>query len=343
MEGIDRLLAIAHHKDRPGHRAGRFAAGEFVGQPLDHTPLPGAGILRLIHKDVVDSAIEPEQHPLRHRRRRQKVARALDQVIEIEQAAQPLALRIKIKERPRETMKRQVAFDSGQAQPQGACLGDALHQIVEIIERSGGQQFLRRFCRNRPYLGRKWPCFRWARPSQQPPFKHRQRLNRRLVDRGENVRVRHVSHAALAHEWHKALQHLDVLIGQHIIEKDLGRQARRQIKGRHKVFAGQIGRKARAIPNDILQQPAQIFTREMAQQVIQEPRLRPRGDLFQEILGQEIRRALIHLGKAMRDTRLKRKTPQQRRTERVNRLDLEATRRLDRLGKKAPRLGQIRL
>ena len=44
LKGIDGLFRIAHHE-----RA--MTGGEFIRQPLDHLPLRGAGVLRLIDQN----------------------------------------------------------------------------------------------------------------------------------------------------------------------------------------------------------------------------------------------------------------------------------------------------
>ena len=66
LERIDRLLLVADDKDRARCVARAPTGGEFLRQKLDHPPLLGACVLRLVDKDVVNAAVQPEQHPLRH-------------------------------------------------------------------------------------------------------------------------------------------------------------------------------------------------------------------------------------------------------------------------------------
>jgi hypothetical protein len=88
LEGEDRLLAVAHHEDRAQALGlGALAGRELVGEPFDDGPLAGRGVLRLVHEDVVDAAVEPPEHPLRHGRVGQQPPGAGDQVVEVEEAA----------------------------------------------------------------------------------------------------------------------------------------------------------------------------------------------------------------------------------------------------------------
>ena len=66
LKRIDRLLFVTHHKDCPDQVLARaFATGKFLRQFFNHLPLHGAGILRLIHQNMVNATIKPVQHPLR--------------------------------------------------------------------------------------------------------------------------------------------------------------------------------------------------------------------------------------------------------------------------------------
>ena len=88
LEGIDRLLLVADHKYRARRLGpGAFAAGELACQLFDHPPLHRAGVLSLVDEDVIDAAIKPVEHPLRHLAIGQKRQRLVDQVVEVEPAA----------------------------------------------------------------------------------------------------------------------------------------------------------------------------------------------------------------------------------------------------------------
>jgi hypothetical protein len=66
LKGIDRLFLVADDEDRASDlRTRPLPDGEVLGQTIDDVPLRGAGVLCFVYKNVVDPAIQPEQHPLR--------------------------------------------------------------------------------------------------------------------------------------------------------------------------------------------------------------------------------------------------------------------------------------
>ena len=135
LERIDRLLLVADDEYRAaavGLRA--FACRELLRQPLDHRPLRRARVLRLVYEDMVDAAIEPEQHPLRHRRVGQQLARLADQVVEVEHAAQKLAPLVGGHEGAGESVENAGLFEGDQGQPRRAPLLDPGHEIVEPLD-----------------------------------------------------------------------------------------------------------------------------------------------------------------------------------------------------------------
>ena len=66
LKAVDRLLRVADREDRAEAVAGALAGEELLGQRGDDRPLLGVGVLRLVDQDVVEAAIELEQHPGRH-------------------------------------------------------------------------------------------------------------------------------------------------------------------------------------------------------------------------------------------------------------------------------------
>ena len=93
LERIDRLFLVADHEHLPpaGSRpAHAFAGEELAGQGADDLPLVRRGVLRLVHQDVVDAAIQLVEHPGRSRPAAQELSGLLDQVGEIERAGEPL-------------------------------------------------------------------------------------------------------------------------------------------------------------------------------------------------------------------------------------------------------------
>ena len=98
LETENRLLHIAHGEDRALRLGGSLADEELLGQGLDHFPLGGIGVLRLVHQDMVDAAVQLEQNPGRHPGPAQQIARCQDQVFVVESALALLDLPITAKD-----------------------------------------------------------------------------------------------------------------------------------------------------------------------------------------------------------------------------------------------------
>ncbi len=100
LKAEDRLLGIADGEDR-ADRVARTPAGEkLLGQGRHDLPLVRVGILRLVDQDMIDAAIELEQHPGGDARLRQQVARREDQVVVIEETAPALEIVIDLQHGP---------------------------------------------------------------------------------------------------------------------------------------------------------------------------------------------------------------------------------------------------
>ena len=91
LEGIDRLLLVADDEDRAQHVARALPGEELGGQRVDHLPLLGAGVLRLVDQHVVDPAVELVAHPFGRPAARQHQAGAADHVVVIQQPQRLLA------------------------------------------------------------------------------------------------------------------------------------------------------------------------------------------------------------------------------------------------------------
>ena len=84
LEAVDGLLLVAHREQGAKRVACPFAREELLGQALDDRPLLGVGVLRLVHEDVVDAAVDLEQHPGRGAGAGQEHIRLEDQVVIVE-------------------------------------------------------------------------------------------------------------------------------------------------------------------------------------------------------------------------------------------------------------------
>ncbi len=91
--GRNRSTASCRRRRRSSARRRRApcAGGELLRQKLDHAPLVRAGVLRLVHQDVVDAAVQPEQHPCATDGSVSSARALRDQVVEVEQPARRLA------------------------------------------------------------------------------------------------------------------------------------------------------------------------------------------------------------------------------------------------------------
>ncbi len=85
---------------------GALAGEELLGERGDDLPLLGVGVLRLVDQDVVEPAIELEQHPGRDAGPPQQVERLQHEIVVIEQPLQPLAPVIGVQQRVAEPDQR---------------------------------------------------------------------------------------------------------------------------------------------------------------------------------------------------------------------------------------------
>ena len=88
LEGEDRLLLVADDEEAARCRARAGSGGEIVGELVEDLPLRLARVLRLVDQHMVDAGIELVQHPAGIGAFEQQ-ARAIDQIVEIEQAPPP--------------------------------------------------------------------------------------------------------------------------------------------------------------------------------------------------------------------------------------------------------------
>ena len=139
MEAVDRLLLVAHDENGALHVGPRaFAAGELLGEGFDHRPLLRAGILSFVHQNVVDTAVQTVQDPLRHRGIGQEHARLADQIVEIERAAQLLGAFVAAQEVGGEVVQDQALAGGQQGQAASAGILNPQHKCVQAIHKVRG-------------------------------------------------------------------------------------------------------------------------------------------------------------------------------------------------------------
>ncbi len=160
LKGIDRLLLVAHDKDRPalvGRRA--FACGKLLRQKADHLPLRRARVLRLVDEDVINPSIELEQDPCSHARIGQELVRLVDQIVEIKLAAGEFVFFVKRQEKRREIMKGQRPLERCRGEKVIVGLCGAVHPAVQILDHGGKRRYsgamvrLRKVARFRAVVG----------------------------------------------------------------------------------------------------------------------------------------------------------------------------------------------
>ena len=155
LKGIDRLLLIAHHKHRPRLIPRTLTGGKLGRQQLDHPPLRRAGVLRLIHQNMVDPAIQPVQNPGGNRWIGDQIGRFCDQVVKVQPAARGLARLIKRQEGAGKSGQRRSLAGGLQGHPLRAGRLDPRHQVVQLVQGVAQERtaILGRKC---PELGPEW-------------------------------------------------------------------------------------------------------------------------------------------------------------------------------------------
>ena len=110
LKRVNRLFFIAHDKHGSWRFAILHACVEFFGQYSHDIPLRGRSILRFVHQNVVDTAVEAIQNPCCHVGTPQQRARLLDQIFEVQLTEQRFASVIPPKKFTCEIMQRACTF-----------------------------------------------------------------------------------------------------------------------------------------------------------------------------------------------------------------------------------------
>ncbi len=337
LEGIDRLLAVADDEDRAPGVARPGAGGEFARQRLDHVPLRGAGILRLVHEDVIDTAIELEQHPLRHRRFAKQGPRAQDEIVKIQQPRRRLARRIGVKEGRGEAVQRGGARGGGQREPARARALDPRHQRVERVDpptearaRALGGKAADLGGEGLPGVG----------AGQKQPLQRGQCLERGRGAGGKARRGARVGFRAVGHRRGHGVDELRLAAEKDLAQKIRLRESGRQPEQRARALRVERGAQGLAVLHDLGGQRLEILAGMILRDGIDGPGLRAVGHLLDDLGPQEPGGPVVHLAKLRRHLGLEREAAQQRCAERMDRLDLEPARRLDGAREKPARARQ---
>ncbi len=314
------------------------AAGEFVGQAADHPPLPGAGILRLIDQDMVDAAVQPPQHPLRHAGFLQQFGGAADQVVEIQPALRRLGRVHPRRKGMPEPVQRQRAFRRGQGQRLRAGQLHPLHQGVQIVHEGGAGAGAQILGRQGTDLGTERHLGGAA--EQKTAEQAGQIVHARIAPADLRQRLGQLGIGGFARAQHRdqRIGQIGIGAGKDLRQQPVLGQARGHVQRRpDRRRVGGVRIIGQRQPG---QEPVQIVAALQAGQ-IGDGGVGFLGHLLDDLGAHGPRAAVVQLCKAHRHPGLQRKAAQDGGAKAVDRLHLEAARRLDRAGEQAPRGGQV--
>ena len=280
---------------------------------------------------MVDPAIEPEQHPLRHVPAGQKTAGRADQVVEIQPSARRLGLRVAGQKRLREAVHGVRAPRGQKPHAQRPRLGHALCQRV-IGRHQIGPHRLPHACIG-DGLGLALLFARLGQTSRLQFLKIGQ-LHRRPGHHAQpfsQLRLRLDLGIEMSRERGGQISLGPIERGgQHRLLRQIGRNPRpvadrRPIPGLGQRL-GLPGHRAGELGQTVVIAQGR---RRQIERALHRPVL---GHLVEQIGDQPGLHPLVDLGEAGADARLQRETPQDRGAEGMDRLDLQSARRLDRTG-----------
>jgi hypothetical protein len=271
---------------------------EFLRQAADHLPLTGRGILRLVHEDMVDPAIQPEQHPLRHQRIGQQTPGPGDQIVEVEHPARELARLVGGNKDRGEAVKGEGAVKGLQAQPVVPGVFDPLHQRLDPLHqvRFGRPQ---RLGGKASDLGAMGLLGGFA--EQKHLFEQGQGSQRRRPDRKRPTDPRGslgIVRPALRTKRRQIDQRLMVFLVENPVHQDLDAQPRSKPEGRAQ--CGLVHGTKEQIPpgRDIGKKLVESLAREMAGKPVDARSLGSEGKVVHHLATQDLGRAILDLGKA---------------------------------------------
>ena len=104
-----------------------------MGQLLDHGPLGRAGVLGLVDQNVIDAAVQSEQHPLRDGWINKQRLGFADQIVEIQRAHCQFAGLIGRHENFGEIVQRAGAVKRVHRPKMCLCVGDTVHPFMHGV------------------------------------------------------------------------------------------------------------------------------------------------------------------------------------------------------------------
>ena len=339
LERIDRLLLVAHHEQRPPPGPRTVACGKLCRQQFDHPPLVGAGVLRLVHQNMVDAAVEPEQHPFGDRAVGEQQLGAGDQVVKVEKAALRLACGIQRQEFRREPVQRGGLLRGLKGDAPGPRRLHPPHQRLKLRHQRG-EGCLRR-------LGRKFADLRRKRLSgfftgQQHRLQPGQQCQAApvKVQRRQPVRRRLVLGARSGEGGDHRGHQFRLAALQHVFGNRLGgfvRQAKDALR------CGIVdGRgKRRPFTRNLFHQRGKILTRVGQRHLGHHPWRAAVSQFLDNLAAQHFCGAVVQFGELRRHPGLQRKAPQQAGAKAVDGLDAQPAGGFDGARKQFSRGGEV--
>ena len=111
LKAVDRLLGVAHGKDRAQAVANALTGEKLLGEGRHDLPLLGVGVLCLVDQNVVEAAVQLEEHPWRDAGPAQQIEGGRDQVVIVEHPLGALGGCIRIHQRTAQTDQRAARLD----------------------------------------------------------------------------------------------------------------------------------------------------------------------------------------------------------------------------------------
>ena len=350
LEAVDRLLGIAHRKDRARPLAGARADEKLGGERVDDLPLLRVGILRLVDQDVIESPVQLEEDPGRHPRPRQQVPHLEDQVVVIQQGPRLLVPAIGREDRLAEAKQRGRGLGHRDRAQLGAQIRQALGLAGEnlVDTRRGGERVVvNQGLEDVPLAPFREKGAQIVGEAIGPPFGPRQpsRDTRAAIAVGPGALGQAFGGQIEPHE-------VEGLVGTGLLDQllpslafgDAERRADRRGQAREAAAGAQEPDEPAALPDQLGHELGEALLLDVGghhvdrrRQVLAPVGLRRRQDLLARGVQHLRRRTLVQDLEVRRHPRLERKAAEQRLTEGVDGLDPHAARRVQDLGEEPAR------
>ena len=131
LEAVDRLLLVADAEKCPLLVGGAGANEEFRCQRLDDRPLLRARVLRLVDQNVIEAAVELEQHPGGGVGRGKQPGGAANEIIEVERRPLRLGIGEALQHVAGKAQQRQRRLEQRQGAALAVELKEALRRAID--------------------------------------------------------------------------------------------------------------------------------------------------------------------------------------------------------------------